>query len=210
MGNSNIRALSIFTVGANINLSGNYLISQAFQARINELDYICSHCDIFIKLRRIAMAIAETVKNYLTQKSIYYDLVTHPHTGSSHESALASHVREDHIAKGVIVKDDQGYAMVLVPAINYIDMKHLRRELDRELKLAEEDEFAQLLPDCEPGAVPPVGQAYHIETFLDESLTSLANIYFEAGDHENLVHISGDDFKSLQSGVRRGHYSNEI
>lgn len=156
------------------------------------------------------MAIAETVKNYLSQKSVSFELVPHSHTGSSHETALASHVQEDHIAKGVIVKDASGYAMVLVPAVNYIDMKHLRRDLDRELKLVEEDEFAVLLPDCEPGAVPPIGQAYQIETFLDESLTSLANVYFEAGDHEHLVHISGDDFKSLQSGVRRGHYSNEI
>jgi Ala-tRNA(Pro) deacylase len=156
------------------------------------------------------MAIAETVKNYLSQKSIHYDLVSHPHSGSSHETAQAAHVREDHIAKGVIVKDDLGYAMVLVPAINYIDMKHLRRELDRELKLVEEDEFVPLLPDCEPGAVPPIGQAYQIETFLDESLTSLANVYLEAGDHENLVQLSGNDFKALQSGVRRGHYSNQI
>jgi Ala-tRNA(Pro) deacylase len=156
------------------------------------------------------MAIAETVKNYLSQKSINYGLVSHPHSGSSHETALAAHVREDHIAKGVMVKDDQGYAMVLVPAVNYIDMKHLRRELDRELKLVEEDEFASLLPDCEPGAVPPIGQAYQIETFLDESLTSLANVYLEAGDHENLVQLSGNDFKALQGGVRRGHYSNQI
>ncbi len=62
------------------------------------------------------MAIAETVKNYLTQKAVDYTLPVHPHSGSSHETAEASHVREDHIAKGVIVKDASGYAMVVVPA----------------------------------------------------------------------------------------------
>ena len=155
------------------------------------------------------MAIAETVKNYLAQKAVDYTLPSHPHSGSSHETAEASHVREDHIAKGVIVKDASGYAMLVVPAINYVDMKHVRKELDRELELVEEDEFAKLFPDCEPGAVPPLGPAYQIETFLDEALTSLANVYLEAGDHEHLVHISGDDFKTLLSGVRHGHYSDD-
>ena len=155
------------------------------------------------------MAIAETVKNYLTQKSVDYDLVAHPHSGSSHETAEASHVSEDHIAKAVIVKDASGYAMVIVPASNYVEMKHVRRELDRDLELVEEGEFAQLFPDCEPGAVPPLGPAYHIETFLDEALTSLANVYLEAGDHEHLLHVSGENFKALLSGVRHGHYSED-
>ena len=84
------------------------------------------------------MAIAATVKNYLEHYSIDWETVTHPHTGSSHETAEASHVREDHIAKAVIVKDDAGYAMVVVPADQYVEMKHVRKELNRELVLVEE------------------------------------------------------------------------
>ena len=155
------------------------------------------------------MAIADTVKNFLAEKSVNYDLVAHPHTGSSHETAEASHVSEDHIAKAVIVKDASGYTMVVVPASYYVEMKHVRKELDREFELVEEDEFAELFADCEPGAVPPLGPAYNIETYLDEGLISLANVYFESGDHEHLVHVSGEDFKHLLSGVRHGHFSND-
>jgi Ala-tRNA(Pro) deacylase len=136
-------------------------------------------------------------------------MVSHPHTGSSHESAEASHVNEDHIAKAVIVKDESGYAMVVVPASNWVEIKHLRNELDRDFKLVEENELAKLFPDCEPGAIPPLGSAYQIETFLDEELTTLANVYFEAGDHENLVHMSGDNFKKLLSGLRHGYFSHD-
>ena len=155
------------------------------------------------------MAIAETVKNYLNRKTVDYTLSVHPHSGSSHETAETAHVDEDHIAKAVIVKDATGYAMVVVPASYYVEMKHVRKELNRELELVEEDEFCKLFPDCEPGAVPPLGPAYQIETFLDEALTSLANVYFEAGDHEHLVHVSGDGFMALLGGVRHGHYSND-
>ena len=156
------------------------------------------------------MAIAETVKNYMTQKAVDYTLPSHPHTGSSHETAEASHVREDHIAKGVIVKDASGYAMIVVPAINYVEMKHVRQELDRELELVEEDEFAKLFPDCEPGAVPPLGPAYQIETFLDESLTSLSNVFFEAGDHRHLLKVSGEQFHELMAAAERGVFSHHI
>lgn len=155
------------------------------------------------------MAVAETIKQFLDNKSIDHGLVAHPHTGSSHESAEASHVREDHIAKAVIVKDATGYAMVVIPANQWVEMKHLRQELDRDFELVEEDELSELFPDCEVGAIPPLGPAYAIETLLDEALTTLANVYFEAGDHEHLIHTTGEDFKRLLSGVRHGHFSHD-
>ena len=66
------------------------------------------------------MAIAETVKSYLAQKAVDYRLLSHSHSGSSHETAEASHVREDNIAKCVIVKYIAGYAMVVIPANTYV------------------------------------------------------------------------------------------
>ncbi|MEH6467185.1 MAG: YbaK/EbsC family protein [Halioglobus sp.] len=153
------------------------------------------------------MAIAETVKCFLEQHSVECDLVSHPHTGSSHETAEATCVSEDHIAKAVIIKDTAGYAMVVVPASNWVEMEHLRKELNRDFHLATEDELAKLFSDCEAGAVPPLGPAYGVETFLDQKLTSLANVYFEAGDHEQLVHTTGHDFRTLLSGVRHGYFS---
>lgn len=72
------------------------------------------------------MATADTIKNFIADKSVDYELVTHPHTGSSHETAEASHVREDHIAKAVIVKDASGYNMVVIPASHYVEMKHVQ------------------------------------------------------------------------------------
>lgn len=153
------------------------------------------------------MTIAATVQQYLDEHAVNYKLITHPHTGSSHETADASHVPEDHIAKAVIVKDASGYAMIIVPASHWVDTKHLRQALDRELHLATEDELAKLFPDCKPGAIPPLGPAYQLDTYLDEALTTLANVYCEAGDHEQLLHLSGDDLKKLLSGVRQGHYS---
>ena len=138
--------------------------------------------------------------------NVHYDLVSHTKSYSSRETARKAHVDEDHIAKAVIVKDTKGYAMFVVPGGESLKMHTLQEELDRDFELADESELKKLFSDCKIGAIPPLGQAYSLETYLDEQLSSLANVYFEAGDHENLVHIQGDEFHKLFKGVRHGHF----
>jgi len=148
-----------------------------------------------------------TQERFLVQRKAEYDLLLHRHTGSSRETAAAAHVPEDHIAKAVVVKHRADYAIVIIPADRWLQMDALRKELGRDLQLATEKEIAHLFNDCEPGAVPPLGPAYGVETLLDEVLSSLDDVYFEAGDHEQLVHIRGEEFQDLLRGVRRGYYS---
>ncbi len=155
------------------------------------------------------MTIATSVMNALTSMHADYEVVAHPKSFSSAETASAAHVADDHIAKGVLLKDDNGYLLVLVPASQWVDFHRLRDDLGRDLQLASEAEIAQLFGDCDPGAIPPLGNLYGVEAVLDKSLTSLAHIYFEAGDHENLIKVDGAQFKILMSGVRQGHYSDE-
>ncbi len=152
------------------------------------------------------MTIATTLETYLSQHEIDYELLTHPHSGSSHETAVAAHVPEDHVAKAVIVRDAEAYFAVVIPADSWLKTEAVNRELNRVLKLASEDEIAEIFNDCEAGAAPPVGEAYGIETLLDKSLTTLANVYFEAGDHEQLVHVNGNNFLALLGGARQGYF----
>lgn len=153
------------------------------------------------------MTMSMTQERFLVQRKAQYDLLLHRHTSSSRETAAAAHVPEDHIAKAVVVRDRADYAIVIIPADRCLQMDDLRKELGRDLQLATEEEIAQLFKDCEPGAVPPLGPAYGVETLLDEVLSNLDDVYFEAGDHEQLVHIRGEKFQDLLCGVRRGYYS---
>ena len=155
------------------------------------------------------MAIAKTLESYLLQHGVDYDLVPHPKTYTSRDTAKAAHVADDHIAKAVIVRDEQGYGMVVIPGSHWLKLEAIQNEADREFVLAAEPDATELFPDCAPGAIPPVGPAYGVETFLDERLTTLANVYFEAGDHEDLVHVSGEAFHELLKGVRHGHFSHD-
>jgi Ala-tRNA(Pro) deacylase len=155
------------------------------------------------------MTIASTLQSYLDGQGADYDLVQHPKTYSTHDTAQAAHIPGDHIAKAVLVKDTLGCVMAVIPGNSWLKLEAMGEELNRDFQLAEEQETDALFPGCEPGAIPPIGPAYGIETVLDEALTTLANVYFEAGDHEQLVHVTGETFRALLPGVRHGHFSHE-
>lgn len=150
---------------------------------------------------------AETVKLYLASQEVEYTLVVHRRSQSNREAAAAAQVPDDHIAKAVILKDDKGLLMAVIPGDHWIRLHALQEALDRNLELAPESDVDALFPDCRPGAVPPLGPAYELETVLDANLPALAVVYFESGDHEYLVRVSGDDFRRLLRGVRQGFFS---
>jgi Ala-tRNA(Pro) deacylase len=158
----------------------------------------------------IVMTVAASVINALTESQTEYEVVPHPKSYSSIETANAAHVADDHIAKGVLLKDDTGYLLAVIPASQWVDLHRTKEELGRDLQLASEDEVEQLFTDCAPGAIPPLGDTYGVITVLDEALTGLASVYFEGGDHERLIRVSGEQFKKLMKGVRHGHFSGEI
>lgn len=154
------------------------------------------------------MSIASTVSDYLAEHDVAYDVLTHPHTCSSGESVEVSHIPGARFAKPVVLEDDQGYVMVVVPASQRVDLGELHRQLNRNLGLATEGELGRLFSDCEIGALPAIGPAYGMETLVDDALAEQPEVYFEAGDHEQVIHVSAEVFEALLGeGIRHGRFS---
>lgn len=153
------------------------------------------------------MTMPITVSNYLKTHRTPYELIKHPRAPTSRANANEAHVPADHVAKAVILRDALGYLMAVVPADHWLKLKVLRDTLDRALILSDERDMANLFCDCARGAVPPLGPAYGLDTMVDDELLSLADVYFEAGDHELMVHTDGASFRELLRGVRHGHIS---
>ena len=156
------------------------------------------------------MAMAMTLRDYLGRWGVEYEVLPHPHTSSSLETAEAAHVPGDQLAKCVILEDYRGYLMVVVPASHEVEFSMLDDQLDRRLALATEEELADIFTDCELGAIPPLGEAYGVDVAIDDSLVGCENIYFEAGDHAELVRLRGEDFRDLMAGAEHGQYSRHL
>jgi Ala-tRNA(Pro) deacylase len=55
--------------------------------------------------------------------------------------------------------------------------------------------------------VPPLGQAYGVPVIWDDALSACPDIYFEAGDHRDLVHMSGQAFRTLMANADHARIS---
>ena len=64
-----------------------------------------------------------------------------------------------------------------------------------------------MFPDCELGAIPPVGMLYDIDTVVDDSLLEQPDIYFEAGDHEHMIHMKRKAFGLLMGDALHAAFS---
>lgn len=153
------------------------------------------------------MTMASTLRRYLDRWGVEYDVLHHPYSFSSQEAAEVAHVPGDKLAKCVVTEDEHGYLMVVLPASHQVAFERLDAMLHRRLELATEDELEDLFQDCEPGAMPPLGEAYGIDVLLDVSLMNCDEVFFEAGDHTELIHLRGEDFRDMMADADRGSFS---
>ena len=143
------------------------------------------------------MGVAITLKEYLSEHGANFETIQHSRTASTLESAQMAHVPGDRMIKSVLLGDDQSYVMALIPATHRLELGRINDLYHRNLRLITEDELASAFSDCEIGAVPPLGDAYGIETCVDPTLLEMPEVFFESGDHEVLIRMDGEKFKQL-------------
>lgn len=158
------------------------------------------------------MPVAKRLLDHLQTQGVDYQLVRHSHSGSSMETAEQAHVPGDALAKGVVVRDGGGFLLVVIPSDYHVELEKVRRMLGREVAMATESELGELFDDCEVGAVPPIGPAFGLRTIWDPntSLGSAEMVFFESGDHEHLLQVSGRAFHELMGPAERGRFSHHI
>ena len=156
------------------------------------------------------MGMAITLKEYLKDCHVVFEEIGHPYHPTSIGSATSAKIQGDTMAKGVLLRDDFGYMVAVLPSSHMIDLKALRRKFGDDLELATEEEARVLFEDCDVGAVPPLGAAYGMRMIWDDRLSSQPDIYFEGGDHRTLVHISGGDFNRLMSEAGHDQFSAHV
>ena len=156
------------------------------------------------------MVMAMTMRKFLEDQQVPFEELRHPRAVTSSMIAEQAHIPGDRLAKAVLIKSDSGYRVALVPGSRKAGLIDLSHWLHERLGLASEDEVAQCFDDCDPGALPALGQAYGLPVCYDDALAEQPEIYFEAGDHETLVHISGSSFRKLMGDAEHGCFSHRL
>lgn len=151
------------------------------------------------------MTIAPTVERYLADHEIDYRVLAHAPTPAA--AAQATHVSGDRVAKAVVLRDGDGFLLAVLPASHHVSLELLQVQRGRPVSLASEQEASDLFPDCDVGAIPPIGQAYGVDMLVDESLAGADPICFEGGDHQSLIRVGGAQFERLMTEAQIGNFS---
>lgn len=142
--------------------------------------------------------IPASISEYLDRNGARYSVMSHPTAYTAQEEAAAAHVPGNEWAKAVVCFADEQPILAVLPAPFAVDLNRLQRTLHaHSIRLAKEPEFAPLYPDCEVGAMPPLGPLYGQRVILDERLTSGAEIVFSAGSHHDAIRMSYPEFDRL-------------
>ncbi|MCC7201698.1 MAG: YbaK/EbsC family protein [Nitrospirae bacterium] len=144
------------------------------------------------------MALVERLEGVLKEKNINYKTFKHQEAYTAQEIAAAMHVPGKELAKVVMVRTKGRYIMTVLPASWRVDFKKLKEVLyESDLRLATEEEFKAVFPDCEAGAEPPFGNLYNIDTYVDKSLSEDEHIFFNAGNHYETVVMDYKDYDKV-------------
>ena len=142
--------------------------------------------------------IASKIRTLLDQQDIPYTRIEHAPALTAAEVAQRAHIRGREMAKSVIVKVGDRMAMVVVPASRRVSLGELQEVVGTlDVRLAQEHEFANLFPDCEPGAMPPFGNLYGLDVYVDPILAADDEIAFNAGTHTEVIRMKYADYEKI-------------
>lgn len=143
------------------------------------------------------MPIPRSIEQFLGEQNVPYSVVHHQPAYTAQEEAAVAHVPGRQWAKTVACVADGRAILAVVPASSLVDLDRLREVAGaKDIRLASEREFERLYPDCEIGAMPPLGPLYGQEVFVDASLAAgdENEIVFDAGSHSDAVKVRYEDF----------------
>ena len=140
----------------------------------------------------------QKLQQYLDANRVHYQCISHFPTYTALATAHSAHVAEQELAKIVMVRVDGQIMMALIPASHKLDLDKVKTYVDAEkVELAEEYEFEELFPDCQPGAMPAIGNLYGIQVLAADALLDDEEIAFNAGTHDELVRMPFPEFVRL-------------
>ena len=141
---------------------------------------------------------SKKLKEFLDSHGVKYVTIRHSMAYTAQEVAASAHICGKEMAKTVIVKIDGALAMAVLPAAEKVDVGRLREAAGANTaRIAAEEDFRDAFPECELGAMPPFGNLYGMDVYIDQQLAKNEEIAFNAGSHMELIRLSYRDFEKL-------------
>lgn len=150
------------------------------------------------------MSVPQRLKSFLDSNYVPYQSLSHSTTYTAQGTATLMQISGKEVAKTVVLcvgERDPKIVLAVLPGSRHVKFEKLAAVIGRPIRLASEEEFIRLFPDCELGAMPPFGALYNLPVFVDESLAKDKEVVFNAGTHHDVVRMAYEDFARLASPI---------
>lgn len=144
------------------------------------------------------MSIPRRIREYLDSQGVPHEWLSHPQAFTAQEVAHSLHVSGKRLAKTVILNADDRLVMAVLPASHRLVLPELKAALEvKNLQMLPEKELSNLFPDCDLGAIPPFGNLYGMEVWVDRAVAESEEMVFTAGTHIDAVRMKYSDYAAL-------------
>lgn len=150
------------------------------------------------------MSIASTVKQYLDEKHIIYDVLDVAPFESPYQAAQLAKIPPQSLYYPIVLRDPFGLLMAVLPAARKLELERLAALLHRNCEPALQTQLSTVFDDCQPGHIPPLGEAYGIRTIIDAEITTPEEVYIVTGNNAQLIKLKRKDFMMLQANAWLG------
>ncbi|HEY4515460.1 MAG TPA: YbaK/EbsC family protein [Candidatus Paceibacterota bacterium] len=157
--------------------------------------------------------VVEKIKVLLDQASIAYKAFEHAPVRTSEEaSALRPEYTLHQGAKALIVgaryqvlgtsgenkKVERKFAMLVVPGDCRFDEKKVKLALNaKDIRFATEQEVSEITGGVQVGGVPPFGNLFGLQVYVDPEVLANEEIIFNAGDRAFSIAMKSQDYKKI-------------
>ena|SRR5579871_945376 len=140
----------------------------------------------------------DRLQAYLRDNGVCFTLRYHAPAFTAQDVAACEHISGDELAKPVLVIADGQRLMLVLPASYLVNLTRVAATLGvSQVHLADEAELKRTFADCEVGALPPFGNLYGLNVYVDQSITRDKHIEFRAGTHTDTIGIEYVDYARL-------------
>jgi Ala-tRNA(Pro) deacylase len=144
------------------------------------------------------MSCKDRLEEYLRDNGVPFQVQHHARVFTAQEVAAAEHVPGKQLVKVVMTVADGKAVMLALPASYRVDRTKAAAVLGvTDVRLAAEQEFAATFPDCAIGAMPPFGNLYGVDVYVDQSLADDETTVVRAGTHTDTLSLRYAAFARL-------------
>jgi Ala-tRNA(Pro) deacylase len=138
------------------------------------------------------------LQSYLREHGVSFTCRRHPEAFTARAVAASEHIPGDELAKPVVVLADGRMVMLVLPASYMVHTGKFAAALGaHDVRLAHEADLAPVFTDCEVGALPPFGNLYGLNVYVDQTIARNSRIEFRAGSHTETIGLQYTDFARL-------------